>query len=282
MHPWRKYFWNITKIKMLTIIQKTIKDKYKTLLIYIVANLAMLMMYVAIYPLITKQMDSLLQVLDSMPQELLKAFGSDGASMTTLEGILSGKQFNMLWPIITVVFTTNFAAYSIAQEVDKKTFSILLAQPISRAKIYWGKYLTGFLFSLLYVVLTVPITILVVKLFNVSINEVNVLKFSLEATFFTFAFYSVAFMISAIAKDTGPVYFICIGMVIGMYFLQVMSILLTQLEPLKYFSAFYYSDSARSLVKGILMPEGILVFSVIGVVSALIGAFAFNKRDITT
>ena len=266
---------------MLTIIQKTIKDKYKTLLIYIIANLAMLVMYVAIYPLITKQMDSLLQVLNSMPQDLLKAFGSDATSMTTLEGILSGKQFNMLWPIITVIFTSNFAAYSIAQEVDKKTFSILLAQPISRAKIYWGKYLTGLLFSLLYVIFSVPITIVVVKVFNVSINEVNVLKFSLEAIFFTFAFYSVAFMISAIAKDTAPVYFVCIGMIIGMYFLQVMAILLTQLEPLKYFSAFYYADSARSLVKGVLMPEGLLLFGVIGTISALIGAFVFNKRDIS-
>jgi ABC-2 type transport system permease protein len=266
---------------MLTIIKKTIKDKYKSLLIYIIANLAMLVMYVAIYPLITKQMDSLIQVLNSMPQELLKAFNSDAVSMTTLEGILSGKQFSMLWPIITVIFTTNFAAYSIAQEVDKKTFSILLSQPISRRKIYWGKYLTGILFLLAYILFTVPITILVVKIFNISINEVNLLKFTLESIFFGFCFYSIAFMVSAFSKDTTPVYFVGIGLILGMYFLQVVSIMVKELDAIKYFSAFYYLDSGRTLIRGDLMPEGMLVFAIIGFLCTLIGYFIFNKRDIS-
>lgn len=266
---------------MLTIIKKTIKDKYLSFLIYTIVNLSMLVLYVAIFPLITKQMDSLLQVLNSMPQELLKAFNSDATSMTTLEGILSGKHFSMLWPFITVAFTTNFAAYAISLEVDKKTFSILLSQPISRMQIYWGKYLTGIIFLLGYVLFTVPITILVVKVFNVSINEANLLKFSLEALLFGFCFYSLAFMVSAISKDTTPVYFVVIGLVVGMYFLQITSILLKELEPLKYFGTFYYLDSGRSLVKGDLMPEGLLLFAVIGVVSTLIGCDVFNKRDIS-
>jgi ABC-type transport system involved in multi-copper enzyme maturation permease subunit len=209
-----------------------------------------------------------------MPQELLKAFNSDAVSMTTLEGILSGKQFSMLWPIITVIFTTNFAAYAIAGEVDKKTFSILLSQPISRRRIYWGKYITGFLFLLVYILFTVPITILVVRIFNVSINEVNLLKFTLESIFFGFCFYSVAFMVSAFAKDTTPVY-------LGMYFLQVVSIIVKELDVLKYFSAFYYLDSGRTLIRGELMPEGMLVFTIIGLLCTMIGYFIFNKRDIS-
>ena len=266
---------------MLTIIKKTIKDKYKSLLIYIIANLAMLVMYVAIFPLITKQMDSLVLVLNSMPQELLKAFNSDAVSMTTLEGILSGKQFSMLWPIITVIFTTNFAAYAIAGEVDKKTFSILLSQPISRKEIYWGKYLTGLIFLIIYILFTVPSTILIVKIFNISINEVNFLKFTMESVFFGFAFFSLSFMISAFSKDTTPVNFVGIGLILGMYFLQVISIMVKELDVLKYFSAFYYLDSSRTLVRGDLMPEGMLVFATIGLLCSLIGYYIFNKRDIS-
>ena len=265
---------------MLTIIKKTIKDKYKTLLIYIIINLAMLIMYVSIYPLVTKQMDSLITVLNSMPQDLLKAFNSDAASMTTLEGILSGKQFSMLWPIITVVFTTNFAAYAIAMEVDKKTFSILLSQPVSRMKIYWGKYLTGIAFTSLYILFTVPITIVIVKLFNLSINEANLWMFTLESIFFSFCFYSLAFMVSSFSKETSPVYSVGIGLVIGMYFIQVISIMVKDLDFLKYFTAFYYLDSGRTLVRGVLMPEGMLLFGVLGLIFAIIGCLFFNKRDI--
>jgi ABC-2 type transport system permease protein len=266
---------------MLTIIKKTIKDKYKTLLIYIIINLAMLVMYVSIYPLVTKQMDSLIKVLDSMPQDLLKAFNSDALSMTTLEGILSGKQFSMLWPIITVIFTTNFAAYSIAMEVDKKTFSILLSQPISRAKIYWGKFLTGLLLTLIYIIFTVPITILIVKLFNLSINEANLWMFTLESIFFSFCFYSLAFMVSSFAKETTPVYTVGIGLVVGMYFVQVISIMVKDLDFLKYFTCFYYLDSGRTLIRGVLMPEGMLIFSILGLAFAVLGYIFFIKRDIS-
>jgi ABC-2 type transport system permease protein len=265
---------------MFTIIKKTIKDKYKSFLIYSVANILMILLYVSMFPLISQQMDSMMALLNSMPQELLKAFNSDAASMTTFEGILSGKQFSMLWPFITVAFTTNFAAYAISQEIDKKTFSILLSQPISRARIYWGKYLTGLVFTILYVVLSVTITIPLVNAFDVSVNEINILKFSLEAMLFSFCFFSLAFMVSAIAKESAPVYFIVIGLVVGMYFLQVMSIFAKELESLKYFSTFYYFDSGRSLVKGDLMPEALFLFGLVGSVSAIIGSAVFKKRDI--
>mgnify|MGYP001180843526 CR=1 FL=1 len=266
---------------MWAIFKKSFRDKLTSGLIYTGVGLFMLIIYLFMQPNLSQNMQVYSDLIKILPSNLLKAFNADISAITSLEATLSSKQYGMLWPFITIIFSTTIASASFAGEIDRKTISILLAQPISRAKIFWAKYLAGLTLLILYVLIVVPTTIFLAPIFNIEINELNFLKFTIEAIFFVIAFYSLSTAISVFASETGIIYFITIGLCIGMYFVKVISLILEQLDGLKYFSVFYYYDPIRSLVNGELMPIGLLLFAIVSGISVIMAYFRFIKRDIT-
>jgi len=265
---------------MYAIFKKAIKDKMTSFWIYTGIGFAMLLIYVLMQPSMASQTKLLEELMNSFPKELMQAFNAQVESISTLEGLLSSKQFGSLWPILAVVFSTTIAVGNFSGEVDRKTFSILLSQPISRAKIFWSKYLAGTVLLFVHTLFTVTITVLLGALFNVPTLSGNYLGFTLEAFLFLLAFYSLATAISAWVSKPGYVHAIIWGTFISMYIIQVITLIVKELVDLKYFTAFYYFDPNRSLIKGELLPLGLILFGIVIVASVFIGYKRFIKRDI--
>ena len=268
---------------MLTLIFKTVQKNLINLSIYTIISASFVWMYVAMWPSFSKESEKFLELADAYPEALMKAMNIDIVIMfSSLEGFIAGEHFSIIWPIIIIILTLSYASTSIAGEVDKGTIELLLAQPISRLKIFLAKYLSGLVVIAAFVLLSnfsvVPLSLL----HNVDLQIQNYLTISILGFLFAFAIYGICIMISSFSSARGRPMAITGGLLIIMYALNVFSAFQESVEKLKYLSFFHYYDFASAAIYNQLDTLNIAVFFVVGVITATIGAVIFIKRDIST
>jgi ABC-2 type transport system permease protein len=261
---------------------RIIKDRWLLILIYIIAAIAFLSMYVGLFPSFSSQMDSMKEMLKSYPESFLKAFGFDINNFTTLEGFLATEEYSLMWPILSLFMVIGFAGAALAGEIEKGTMEILLSQPISRLKIYFSRYIAGLLMIIVYVGVTIYAIIPLANMFNVSYVSGGYTKLFYLGLMFMTAVFSFAYMLSAIFSDRGKVYFITGGMLVLMYVANILSAIKDSLENLKFASFFYYYSPSKALVYHEIDKWSFWVFAGVTIVCLIIGAIIYSRRDITT
>jgi ABC-2 type transport system permease protein len=240
-------------------------------------------MFVAMWPSFSKETEKFMELADAYPEGLMKALNIDIAIMFgSLEGFIAGEHFSILWPIIVIILTLAYASAAIAGEIDKGTIELLLAQPISRLKIFLAKYFSGLVIITAFIFLSnfsvVPLSIL----HNVDIQVQNFLTISVLGFLFAFAIYGICIMLSSLSSARGLPMALTGGILIIMYALNVFSAFQESIENIKYLSFFYYYDFAGAAINNHLDILNVSVFLAVGIITTIIGAVIFIKRDIAT
>ena len=268
---------------MLTLLIKTVKKNLINLLIYSTIGIAFVWMYIAIFPSFSKEGQSLQQAFEAIPEGLLKAFAIEiDTFVGSIEGFMAGEYFSILWPIILIILIISYASGAIAGEIDKGTIELLLSQPISRLKIFLAKYLSGLTIITTFIILTNFSVVPFAFLHNVDYRIQNYLTMSIIGFLFAFAIFGICIMISSISSSRGRPAAITGGMLIIMYGLNLFSAFQESLDSLKYASFFHYFDFNSAVVHNQIDILNASVFLVVGVVTTVVGAVIFIKRDIAT
>lgn len=266
---------------MFTIFLSTIKDRRISLIIYCIAGIALLWIYVALFPSIQAQAENFKDLMSNFPEGFLKAFGiEDGFSLTTLESFLAVEQFSFVWPIIVIILLVPLAASGIAGEVEKGTAEIVLARPVSRRNIFAGRYLAGVFTLVVFTVFSVFSVVPLAELHNIDYAFGNYITIAITGFLFGIAVFSVGMLLSAISSERSRVYMGVGGMLIVMYVLNLVSALKDNLGNLRYLSFFHYFDPTQALVHNTISGVAILVFVAAIIICSLAGAILFSKRDI--
>lgn len=267
---------------MLGIISRSLKSTRSQLLIYSLASIGFLEIYVAMFPFMQTQTQQLTDMLKLYPESFMKAFGFDVSQMMfdKLGSFLATEQFSFMWPIMAIMFLVSYSNASIAGEVDKGTMEVLLSQPVSRIKIFAGRYLAGltnfFIFTFASVFAVVPLA----KMHGIEYNMKGLFVFSLEAFLFGIAIYSLAIFSSSLFSEKGKASMATAGVLISMYVLNIVSSLKPSLSDLQYLSFFHYYNPASALTKNTFPDWTIMVFLSFSLVMTIAAALWFNKRDI--
>lgn len=268
---------------MLTLVIKTIQKSLISLLAYTAISAAFVWMYVAMWPSFSKETEKLLELADAFPEDLMKAMNIDIAVMFgSMEGFIAGEHFSIIWPIIIIILTLTYASAAIAGEIDKGTIELLLSQPISRLKIFLAKYFSGLLIITSFILLSNFSVVPFALLHNVDLQIQNFLTISILGFLFAFAIYGVCIMLSSFSSSRGRPMAITGGLLIIMYALNVFSAFQESVENIKYLSFFHYYDFSAAAINNQLNALNIVVFLMVGVLTPIIGAIIFVKRDITT
>lgn len=254
-----------------------------TLLIYTIISASFVWMYVAMWPSFSKESEKFLELADAYPEAVMKAMGVDIMSMFgSLEGFIAGEHFSIVWPIILIILTLSYASAAIAGEVDKGTIELLLAQPISRLKIFLAKYFSGLVIIAAFILLSNFSVVPFALLHNVDLQIQNYLAISILGFLFAFAIFGICIMLSSLSSARGRPMAITGGLLIIMYALNVFAAFQESVENLKYASFFHYYNFAAAAIHNQLDILDVAVFLVVGIVTAIIGAYIFVKRDIAT
>ncbi len=267
---------------MLTLIKRTIKDQRKTLLAYIVIGVVLLWMFVAFFPTIAEGAEQFSELMANYPEAFLKAFGVDKNMMifSRLESFLAVEHYSLMWPLLLIALLISFGSTAIAGEIEKGTIEILLSQPLSRFKVFWGKYLAGLLLLFIFTLFTVFAAVPLAQIYNIDVSFKNSLTMAVLGGLFGLTILSLTMMFSSFFSERGKVASLTGGILLMMYALNIAAALKENLENLKYLSFFHYYDYNAALIEGKIEPLTIGVFLGVSLVCLLPGLFRFQKRDL--
>ncbi len=267
---------------MWTIFWRTIKDRRNLILIYCLAAILLLWMYIALFPSFKDQSANLEQLIKGYPQSFMKAFNFDIKSFTTVEGYLATEQFSFVWPIITIFMMIGYAGAALAGEIERGTIEVLLSQPISRAKLFVSRYLAGIFMLVIFTFFSVYAATPLSAAYNISFKAPNFTTLVILAFMFALSIFSIAYFLSSIFSDKGKVFFISGVVLVIMYVLNILSSLKESLMNLKYASFFYYFNPQKALVYNEIDHWSYIVFLGTALVLFILGLVIFAKRDIAT
>ncbi|MFA6587955.1 MAG: ABC transporter permease subunit [Patescibacteria group bacterium] len=267
---------------MLDITLRFLKDKWKSILVYVIAGIGFMWMYVGMFPSIQKQAGNYADIAKAFPEAMLKAFGIQNFSISHLENFLSIEHFSLIWPLMLILLVTAFAANAIAAEVEKGTIELTLARPVSRLSVFWGKYLAGIIALLVFVALSIFSIAPLAGIHQVSYTFSHFVTMAVLGALFGWAIFSCGMMFSAFVSDKSKVGMYIGAVLIVMYVLNIISGLKESFQNLQYFSLFHYFTSEAALVNNNLPTNSVLVFVGVAIVCTLLAAWRFAKRDIAT
>ena len=107
---------------------------------------------VPFYDIFMEEQADFMQMLENYPPEFLAFFGGDASSMLTPEGYLGMYGFSML-PVIVGIYALIVGSGLIASDEENGRLDIILAHPVGRAGLFFGRLLA-------FVVATVAIMVL--------------------------------------------------------------------------------------------------------------------------
>lgn len=263
------------------IIFRELRDKRISLIVYCLAMVGTLFMYVGLYPSIQASWADMQKLYESFPKELYEAFGIKDISINSLEQFLAVEQFSFVWPIAAIFFAVSRAGSAIAGDVEKGIINLYLAQPISRTRLFFTKYASFIISLTIFIIFSVFVVIPIAGLFNLSANVSVVAKVGLLSFLFMWAVYSAALLVSAIVSERSKVYMIMGGSLLAMYVMGILAGLKSNLSWLDNYTIFHYYNAQDILSGGAITSTSLIVFGGVIVLSSLLGMIAFNKRDIS-
>ena len=260
---------------------RSLKDKKITLLVLCLVGIGFVFMYSAIFPSIKSQSDTFNELLKAYPMDVMKAMGIDSLDMSTLQSFLCMEYFSLLWPILAIMVGVTFAGYSLAGEIEAGTMPLLLSLPLSRQKIFWGKFLATVMAIAIFTVATTWVVWPIGAIFGAKIPLGNLAWLSLFAFLFCLTVAGVATFFSAIFNEKGRAYFISTGIFLLMYVASAVAALKEQFSDLRFVSLFSYFKATSILVYGQINTQ-IYWFTLIVTFVLVMAACAwFTRKNIS-
>ncbi|MFH1171644.1 MAG: ABC transporter permease subunit [bacterium] len=265
---------------MIPIILRTIRDRWKMLLVITIIGVGTMLMYVSMFPTYQHMMEQNTQMFDQLPEAFKKAFNMEDFSFNTLEKFLNIEMYSLFWLVLTIILALSLASGSLAGEVERETIVQTVGQPVSRRTVYIARFLAAAKIFTVFNILVNASVFPFATMFHIPIQVMNFVTVGVMCELFGLAFLGLGFAVSAFMSDKGKTQMILAGVVLVMYVLNIVSGLRPSIEKLKYASLFHYFNPNTFLVKGEYDLTAILVFVGLAVVGFGVGLWRFTKRDV--
>jgi ABC-2 type transport system permease protein len=125
---------------MLTTLRYTLSSLRGQILGWGLGVAALGLILVPFYDVFMEQQGDFQQMIESYPPELLAFFGGDPTSIATPEGFLSMYGFSML-PLIVGIFAVLVGSGLLANDEESGRLDLIVAHPVSRTGLFWGRVL---------------------------------------------------------------------------------------------------------------------------------------------
>ena len=260
----------------MTLIRHELRRAWKSLLIWTLALGGFLVICLAIYPDMKKEMDSISSIMSAMGA-FSAAFGMDTLNFGSLTGYYAIECGNILG-LGGAFFAALIGINALAREEKDRTAEFLLTHPLSRSEVITSKLAA----------MLIQIVALNLGVFLMSVGSVAAIGETIpwkELILLHGAFCllqvelgCVCFGISACIWRGGLG--IGLGIAVGMYFLNIIANLTKSVEFLKDITPFGYADGPTIINSGSLDTKRLLIglaFTVCGVALAYI---RYCRKDI--
>lgn len=260
------------------IIKWELKAQSKGLIIWCVVMIILIFMMTSEFSAYYNNPE-MADLLNSIPEQMLKAFSMDNANLTTTTGYLSLVSFYFY--LILGVFAVLLGSSIISKEERDKTAEYLMTLPVSRQKILFSKLSTAIICCLL--LLGVTLGTIILALYKYSLDQAfysYLIKIGLTMFIIQLIFLSLGMCLSSLLKRYKNSGKISATLLMVLYFLNIITALSDSLDFIKYLTPFRYFDTNKILTTGAIEPI-YLGLSLLIIATGIIGTFTFYpKRDL--
>lgn len=222
-------------------------------------------------------------------QEFEQAFGElsgsagsflGGEDLFSPAGYLSSQVYFITLPILLLILVMTLVAGLMNRDENDTTVELTLARPISRRKLLLAKALAALLISFVVFAVSYVVTALCVVLVDMDISQANVLLTHSLAFAFSLSFGVIMFALIAMSRATKRIAaFVAIFASFGGYILTSLAGVVDQFKDLVKIFPYHYYDT-EALLDGKIETGLIVYLSAIVVVSVVVAAIGYSRRDI--
>jgi ABC-2 type transport system permease protein len=241
-------------------------------------SLALLgVMMVQFYGTIAEQRDQFEQLLDSYPQELIAFFGNFD-NFVTPSGYL-GIEFFSYMPLILGIFAILVGSGMLATDEENGRLDLILAHPVSRRTLYWGR-LSAFVVATLAILVLSWLGLYVPSRWT-ELNVVGLVEmiqpflsvFGVLMLFGTLALLLSQFLPSRrLSAMTAGI------LLVGDFFLIGLANINTNLKPVAKLTPLYYYQGGEAIDNPHL--SWVVGMLALAILFAIVAWWRFERRDI--
>jgi len=261
-------------------LERELKINFKPFLIWTFILIGIYLMVFLIYPSIisSPEMVHLDEMMKMFPEEIIKAFNMDLASINSAYGWLKSEGFVFILLVIGA-YAGIMGSNILLKEESDKTIEYLNSLPVTRNQILLSKIFVGIFYILLmcifvamfnYIGLTVNETILIKEYILLSITPI----ISGIVIFFLCLF------ISTFTHKTKKMLGISLGIVFISYILNTVSLISSEVEFLKYFSIYTLADVRNVLMNCSIDIKLLCIGVALSIIFLLLTVYRYNKKEL--
>ncbi|MEG2348734.1 MAG: ABC transporter permease subunit [Clostridia bacterium] len=250
--------------------KREFKINLKSLIMWTIGLLATYLLIFAVYPnLITQDTKaSLMQMMNSMPKEMLSVFNMDIVGIESAYGWFRTEGYVFL-TLVGGLYAAILGSTVLVKEESDKTIEFLYSKPISREKIVTSKILCGIVNIIIFAgVITIGNYFALSGLEDFKIKEF--LMISLIPLLLYFMLFFITMFISTFLKKTKGSMGTGVAFVFISYIMQIIGSMGDKLEIVKQISPFEFVSSRYIILnnsldyKYLLIGIGVIIVSMIG------------------
>lgn len=222
------------------------------------------------------------QTFAGLPPGVLAALGLDaGSALTSPVGYLNSQYFANILPALFLVFAIGLAAWSISGDEAAGTLELLLANPVSRARVAAER--AGALVVLLAILTAVAAATLVILAPAVGLDQGldagQIIAATVASGLLALTFAAVAFGLGAATGRRWLAVAISAALAVAGYVVEGLAAQVPALRPIRALSPWHWALGSAPLRHGLTWQSWLLPL-VVSCVLAAIGAVAFARRDL--
>ncbi|HEX5447703.1 MAG TPA: ABC transporter permease subunit, partial [Candidatus Saccharimonadales bacterium] len=161
--------------------------------------LAFVFLTLIFYPTIKGQTAQLDKSFAQIPRPAKRLF-TDTSDIFSPVGYLSSQIFYLLLPLLLSIFAISMGISLLGKEERDSTIEMLLARPISRARLLFGKAKAGLEAMVIVAVVTAVFTSVMSHLVKVNVSFLYIFETALVAALLALCFGAITFMLAAMGR----------------------------------------------------------------------------------
>jgi ABC-2 type transport system permease protein len=262
--------WNLFK--------RTIAEQKIAFPVYLGSLALYALMMIASFPSIAGNQQAIVQYWDSFPETMKKFFGSQELSIGTFEGFIS-LEYMLAWQMILIAFAIALST-RLTKETEDGTLELILSYPISRLKLILSKFAAAVCLIISLTFLSSVVLYLFTFINTASISFGRLMELSLVSSALFFAFLGIGFLCAALFNERGKAIAVMVAVLVVSYLIDVFAGIWDRIKNFHFLSLFKYAKVETILKNGVIDEKNLLILLGVGIVSFIIAAFLFQRKDI--
>lgn len=221
----------------------------------------------------------MLKILDAMPPAMLDAVNMRAFNLTTVTGFF-GIMFTY-FALLLGIAAAMWGSDIISKEERDRTVEFALTLPVTRSRVVTAKALAALVLCVVLLLVTWGVSWASAQQYQPDSAFYSFLRLCMVALFFIqVIFLAVGLLLGCAMKRYKRASAVAVGVLLGTYFISIISGLKSSLDFLKYFSPFEYFDAGMLLREARFDPGFVLLGAVVVVASMVVAYVTYSKRDL--